>query len=823
MGKLVNVVLQDGSVHAVSEEDAARLSAGRYGHAESTGEQAERARADVQAEEHSGIGSKVGAFVEGAADMATGGLAGKAEGYFGGEDVAQNMQARAQENPGSRMLGEGAALVAPTGWLGDAAKGASEFTAVGQTARAGAAITEATGSKVLGRLAEGGMFGVQGYVAHSNVTGDPLTIEGTLESAGIGGVLSVGLGAMADGFGSLASKAKAALTEGSAVKADMQLVEQGKKILNDPPPSWNEFVDSHGAATKAARAYNREVAKEAEDYTNFYGGTKLGKAARETQDLVNYLQNERYAAQTETGNVQWIEGKPRGVQYVYEEGGTNERRILSPSKPPMSPEYAAQMKDLQRRMTRVHQLMADNVDIVASEKAGRWVKRPGIPSDPKRALEELRAIQTDLKAEYPAAFSGALKDKGFAGIKIDLPDAPRDLVPVTDVKLPKTPREFARMTPEKVAELANGLDPASASAFQRFTSDVGLEVKGTVGETVASVHKSIGEYTSAYDRLVSAAAKQAADEADKPLLLKILNKGAKYAGARAFDVGGVTGGITRVLGGEAVGRAMTGIEDSVLGGALMAGKDGIKEKVRRLVAKWGVPAANAAEGLRPVTSYLASSFTGEKDSEKDVRVLAARRAAEIQQLAMTAPDISFSAFQGLMGASNDIAYKMHAAVVGAIQHLAQIAPRDNGLDTTMFGSNWTPAYHEAITFAHQLEAVQQPMAAVARILGGQGHPAAAVTMWQVWPAIMQELANEVATNAPRLQKLSHNQTRPYSTLMQQPLSGSQHPVVVTTLQGLYLPKPSAPAGGGGSGRPSGRPAAVQSPVAGSNVSSLVSQ
>jgi len=53
-------------------------------------------------------------------------------------------------------------------------------------------------------------------------------------------------------------------------------------------------------------------------------------------------------------------------------------------------------------------------------------------------------------------------------------------------------------------------------------------------------------------------------------------------------------------------------------------------------------------------------------------------------------------------------------------------------------------------------------------------------------------------------------------------TGLQRPEVLTALQGMYLPPP-APQGGGApagqSGTP-GRPAAVQSPVAGSNVSAL---
>jgi hypothetical protein len=53
--------------------------------------------------------------------------------------------------------------------------------------------------------------------------------------------------------------------------------------------------------------------------------------------------------------------------------------------------------------------------------------------------------------------------------------------------------------------------------------------------------------------------------------------------------------------------------------------------------------------------------------------------------------------------------------------------------------------------------------------------------------------------------------------------GLQQPAVLASLQGMYLPSPEAPAPGGtpsSTPNPGGRPAAVQSKVAGSSVAGL---
>lgn len=290
------------------------------------------------------------------------------------------------------------------------------------------------------------------------------------------------------------------------------------------------------------------------------------------------------------------------------------------------------------------------------------------------------------------------------------------------------------------------------------------------------------------------------------------------------------GAVARVAGGEVMGKALNKAEDVALGSVLVSSKATLRSRVQNLVAKYGVPTASLARKLGPVTAYLSQSFpSGKKDPEPDQNKQAVNRINEIMGHSMSSPDTAFMAVQNMLGHPSDAAFKIHQHLVSTLQYLASTLPRDPGTDTHMFGSNWTPQHQDAIALAHRLEAVQDPLTAIARAISGDGHPASTEALWSAYPNIMNELSQEIAYAAPQMKKLTYQQASAYSQLFRTPMSGLQEPVVVTTIQGLYLPKQqSAPGGaqGGGSAGPSkppGRPAAVQSSVAGSSPSLLTSQ
>jgi hypothetical protein len=171
---------------------------------------------------------------------------------------------------------------------------------------------------------------------------------------------------------------------------------------------------------------------------------------------------------------------------------------------------------------------------------------------------------------------------------------------------------------------------------------------------------------------------------------------------------------------------------------------------------------------------------------------------------------------------------MRTHVLNAVMHLASTLPQDPGIDRTMFSSGFTPNYEQAIELAHRIEAVMDPITAIIRTISGKGHPAGAQTLGAAWPATLSELAGQLTFAQPIVGDLTHAQSRGYSMLFNHPMSGLQDPGVVATLQGMYLPQgsPSSPTSQHPTRRPTGgapgRPAAVQSQVAGSSVSQLIS-
>jgi hypothetical protein len=165
-----------------------------------------------------------------------------------------------------------------------------------------------------------------------------------------------------------------------------------------------------------------------------------------------------------------------------------------------------------------------------------------------------------------------------------------------------------------------------------------------------------------------------------------------------------------------------------------------------------------------------------------------------------------------------VAFKIHTAILTAVNHLAQMAPKDPGIDITLRGSNWRPSAEQSLAFAHRIEAVEDPLLAIVRTIQGDSHPAAAETLWAVHPAIMSEFAQEFMASDHT--DLTYEAEARMAQLLRIDV-GLRRPEVLATLQGMYLPKPQAPAGQSGGGAP-GRPAAVKSKVAGSSVSALTS-
>lgn len=466
-------------------------------------------------------------------------------------------------------------------------------------------------------------------------------------------------------------------------------------------------------------------------------------------------------------------------------------------------------------LNELRQLSGAAVDLDKAINNARQLSREG---DHAAALNELRAVQSRTSA-IP----------GMGDLKFpELPQPPRAPLPFDEMKLPKTLREFAGMGEDRINKFAGGVvDGPVANGIAKLADELGLTKGASAADTIKELNKSLQESIPAYERLL---AKSAKNKAGGGVLgwLKAAGKNAAI-GAAGFAAFGVTGGAVGAgLGAIARGGTRAGLEglgeSAALRGSLISAKVGIRKKVAQVISKLG-GVGKAAVKLGPVTAYLATAFpSGEVDKEKDLRKQAYNRVNDISHAATNAPDASYMALQPTLGHPGDIGGKLHDKIMSGTLHLQAMMPKDPGIDVTPHGSNWTPSFQQSVQLAHRLEAVQNPLAALERTLTGKADPATAETLWAQWPAMMQEAASQLAMAAPTLD-ISYEKSSDLSRTFRVPLSGLQEPAVVLAIQGLYIPRPPNPGNGSGgkqSGSTGGRPAAVNSQVAGSSVSGLTS-
>lgn len=761
MSKLVNVVLPGGRVVSVPEEVANKISGNDVAHTETLPEAGARETQDINTERSSGVVEGLKAAGEGFADAATIGAYGAIRNAI--DPNARNSQIRAQERPGARLAGEATALLAPTGLLGKGAKAAGELlpiSAVGGIA--GAA------GKTTGRLAEGAAYGIGGSISHANVTGDPLSIEGIVQDAGIGALLNFGIGKIADGLIGISKKAQASIAaEEASAKAT--------SVFESTPESYNELVAANKATVQSAKVAQKEWDKAAATYYEDF--KRIGSDPNELRKAILEVDVvERQALS------QLSKGK---------------RLMDLPLKSNIG-ENARPLTDIDREsLARVRKILGDaRVEATKMFTAGN---HGGVIPKLSGAIEDAKAIIPELELpELPN-----LRKFGDRPTIPDLPSLPKDL------------KGFAKLHPDTVAKLANGAEPGSALAqsIDKFTADLGLEGGTTASATIAGTHSTLSSMAN------SIVEKEASGKSLLDTLRISSKRAVRYGFGRIADAGvggGFLGASARTLVGAGVGYGLDGTEGAIIGASLINSRASARAGVGNIFAKYGEGAARGLTKLAPVTSFLKTSFpNGEQDKETDIRKLALNRVNELQSAAHTATDASFSAVQPLMNQPGDIAYKIHQLVVGAVGLLTAAAPRDPGVAMNMFQSYWKPTHSEALKLAHTMEAVFSPKQAMERLISGKSDSSAADALWTVWPAHMQEASTALANNAQYLGDLTRAQSSALGTLFRIPLNGFQQPEVIAKLQSFYLPQSSESNGTSPSkmptGNPNGRPPAVNSP------------
>lgn len=864
MGK-VNVVLPSGRVVSVDADVAAQ------GRLQQEGGASEAGRHEQERNE-AAYGGTLGTAAELAqsfADTATFGGLGKAESAIGGDDWSNAQQQLADQHGVAHFVGEAGALLTGAGAAG-LAHDAGEGVAQGVLEKYGAGVATKgvqRAATAAGRITEGAIFGAGAHVADTNVTGDPLTIEGTVESAGIGSLISLGAGAAADTITRIGGKAAAISDEAKVVQGDMETVQAGREVFAKPPESWDQYADALKAKQSAAQEEFGSAVRQTEKYKKFTSGAQLDREITKAENAVNSISrrwNEDVVIPTETPPTADLTPKfdtsdtpvegasPSQIpqEQVIPPGRTT-REIMNTetgeyvkqvkqaepvaaplsTKPPISEEMQGRLKDFRDRIRRIDQLRSGGFELdtkVANKFGGsEWVKKnPAIAGDPAKAAEELRSLQNDLRQQFPKA----TRKVAFG----EIPPTPPKIPPEPEkLRLPKTLQDLARQRSETVNKIANASagDPNVEAAWSKVASDLGVKPD----DGIAGLHNKLGGYISASERLkkyAEASAKKSEGFSIVSLGRKLMRGMAIGGLGRAADAavgGGLFGAGARAAASEAGRVGMTNLEESALGGILLRAKLGVQDKAGSVVAKAAKPLAHGIERLRPVTSYLAAQFPdGPAQPSADIRTLANRRSAEINNHALTVNDNMYLAMSPFQGDPSDVAWKIHNHVTSAMQYLANSTPKDPGTVNHLFGSDWVPSQQDSLALAYRMEAVLSPMDSIQRSLSGDGHPAAVEALWTIWPNLMQQIAEHVAQNAEKLQGLTYERTQAFSQTFRAPLSGLQEPAAMLQLQGMYLPPPSD---SGPSkqpskqptGNPTGRPATVNSPAAGTNVSMLTSQ
>lgn len=772
MGKLVNVILPGGRVVSVPEEVASKIAGNDVAHTESLSEASGRSTSELNKERSAGVVEGIKAAGEGFADAATLGAYGRAINWADPAG-ASNMEIRAQERPGARLAGELGAVLAPTGALGKTAKAVGEVlpvTALGNSARA-------IGGTA-GRLAEGAVYGAGGSIATANVTGDPLSIEGIVKDAGIGALLNFGLSKLGDGLSNTAKRSK-------AIIAAEQEAEKAANLFESTPESYNELVSAHKATVQEAKVAQKAWDKASQEYYKEF--QELGSDPKQLRGLITQ-----------------VDVTERKILNQLAKG----KRLSEFPLKDIPGQFATELTESDRAtLSTVKKILADGR--TAATKAFGQGSYGITVSKLADAIENAKNVMPGL--DLPA-----LPTASKFGQRPSVPEI---------LSLPKDLRGFAKLHPDTIAKLANEAVPNGpvAQAIEKLTADLGLEASNTAGATIAGTHA----------KLQSMANSVVQQEAGGKSLLDTLRLNSKrairYGFGRMADTGvggGFLGASARTVVGGLVGYGLDGTEGALIGSALMNAKSSVRSKMVNMFARYGEGAAKVVSGLGPVTSYLATEFpSGEQDKSKDIREQALNRVNDFNAIVGSVNDVSFSTVQPLMNQPGDIGFKIHTAVVNAVQAVVNSLPKDPGLATNMFNSYWKPAHHEALKLAYVIEAVLSPDDAIKRLIAGKSDPVAANTLWNVWPAHMQEAATELVNNAQFMGNLTREQSSALSALFRVPLNGFRQPQVMAQLQSYYLPKPPVNSGPSPSraptGNPNGRPPAIkQSNPSQSRVSQL---
>lgn len=880
MGKLVNVVLPNGKVVSVDEDVASTLVKANSGRVETGAEEAEAGRQASNKE-------KTGAVQAGLVSGINTALAG-VPGLIG---LSESNREAVKQHPSGALVGDIAAIAAPTGLLGKAAKEVTAGTVIGQASKLGQMGTA-------GRVGEGIILGGGGHVAKASISGDSITVEGLAADIGIAALLNVGIGAAADRFSKMvkrsgvstaddlllgakphvkgdaplakAARARMAAEEAQAAareakdEATRSMLRQkaeenvaAAKSAMDDDPVYANFRDTYNSAQDTVVAANKTVASEANKFAEFASQAGAKKTLSTYEKAANKLRTELAKVQAEVD---------AAVKADTKAAGTSKQVSFT---------QANKVKPVEKVSLNIDDNRIDKLNKALSEVTKlKDITKTALKDD---NFEMLHTYMGGAHQRVEEALAAATKPGFESSISVKLPEIPKypgQTAPVA-ARLPDKLTDIGKMHTDTIANIANAMDDAAAAETINLARSLGLEAE-TAADALVGIHQLTKEAfhlpipgatkLSAEAKAAQRAAEKAdelttkskfqdaADEVDRArevtggrlewgfsdgnLKVGVRTPGSKgsllghakdwtrsgviSAAGRAADIGGWKGAMLRRLGYGAAGYALDGIDGAFLGVAAGSARAGLLGGIRETVARAAAKVGPGLNGVRPLTAYLGAR--GGRSADKTLYDGEGAKALmdEVYTTVQSAPDATYELMKGFMGQAGDLAFQLHSKVMNGLQYLADTAPKDPGIDVTASGSNWTPDAHQVNEWLHRYEATLEPMEYVKRIFSGDGHRAGVEALAWNWPAILSETQTEAMMK--NWQDMTESQNNALSILFQRPMTAAQNPDVVATIQGMYLQsmnQPQPKQDSRNTGGPPGRPAAVQSPVAGSNVSQLI--
>ncbi len=505
------------SLEVIDENDVATLKAAGY-RDQTSSESTTLGKEALTESTYTGADQKLTTFLEGAADGLTVGGVSAIGDVVASEDSIRESRERRERNPITHIGGEiVGALVSAIPTRGESL---AAIPGIGLN-RLGAAVGREIGAaggmagRAAGRAAEGMILGAGGAIETANVSGDPLMIESVIEGAGIGGLLNVGVGVLGDGLIGAGKKAKGAIAAEATQRVEMEAAAKAGRLLKDPPPVWNDFVEAHAAAQSSAGKAAKEALEASEDYAKAASEPALRKSLRQFQGGRNEIQSKiaksAYGKSVDEGqrlstaaekqyardvnklegaleSTEWFPKKLKGFQEALEEA--EERYIPKAGKqsapkggyPGQTPAAGvpstptgdaggaiAELKELREQLSRAMKYKSGGYDV---SKGYRWVKAGGVPADAEASIAELRDIRSKLR-KYST---------------IEIPDLPKIPVRPKDFVPPGIETSDAALLGKAAAEL----DGHVARATELLNSGNGTGALAELRAAQARIHSTPG-------------------------------------------------------------------------------------------------------------------------------------------------------------------------------------------------------------------------------------------------------------------------------------------------------------------------------------------